>query len=65
MEIPKLNAGRYYPMPIKSEHARAQKYFNDMPDGVFSIGRAGSYDYRVDVDDCIDQAMKVAEDLGQ
>jgi UDP-galactopyranose mutase len=65
MEIPKLNAGRFCPMPIKSEYACAQKYFDDMPDGLFSIGRAGSYAYPVDIDDCIDQAMKVAEDLGQ
>ena len=65
MEIPKLNAGRFYPMPIKSEYACAQKYFDDMPDELFSIGRAGSYEYRVAIDDCIDQAMKVAEDLGQ
>jgi UDP-galactopyranose mutase len=30
-----------------------------MPDGVFSIGRAGSYRY-IDIDDCIAQAMDVA-----
>lgn len=59
MEIPSLN-GRYYPLPFKSEYARAQKYFDAMPEGVFSIGRAGSYQYRVDVDDCIAQAMEVA-----
>jgi len=62
MEIPSRN-GRYYPVPLKCEYARAQKYFDDMPDGVFSIGRAGSYEYRVDVDDCIAQAMDIAETL--
>ena len=62
MEIPSKN-GRYYPLPLKSEYARAQKYFDAMPDGVFSIGRAGSYQYRVDVDDCIAQAMDVAAQL--
>lgn len=62
MEIPSKN-GRYYPIPLQSEYARAQKYFDAMPDGVFSIGRAGSYQYRVDVDDCIEQAMDVAEAL--
>jgi UDP-galactopyranose mutase len=30
-----------------------------MPDGVFSIGRAGSYDYAVDIDDCIVQALDI------
>lgn len=62
LEIPSRN-GRYYPMPIQSEYARAQRYLSEMPDGVFSIGRAGSYLYRVDIDDCIEQAMDVAEQL--
>lgn len=62
MEIPSKR-GRYYPLPLQSEYARAQKYFDDMPEGVFSIGRAGSYQYRVDVDDCIAQAMDVADAL--
>lgn len=63
MEIPSKN-GRYYPLPISEEYAKAKRYFDDMPDGVFSIGRAGSFQYRVDVDDCIDQAMQVAEAVG-
>ena len=33
-----------------------------MPANVFSIGRAGSYRY-IDIDDCIAQAMEVAEKL--
>ena len=40
--------------------ARADKYFAMMPEGVFSIGRAGSYRYHVDIDDLIGQAMDVA-----
>lgn len=62
LEIPSLN-GRYYPLPLKSEYTRAQKYFDAMGKNVFSIGRAGSYQYRVDVDDCIAQAMDVAAAL--
>ena len=62
MEIPSKN-GRYYPIPLQSEYARAQKYFDAMPDGVFSIGRAGSYQYRVDADDCIEQAMEAVASL--
>jgi UDP-galactopyranose mutase len=62
MEIPSMN-GKYYPMPIKAEKAKAQKYFDEMPDGVFSIGRAGSYLYDIDIDDTIRQAMEVAEKL--
>lgn len=63
LEIPSLN-GRYYPMPIKQKYDLAKKYFDEMPDGVFSIGRAGSYEYRVDIDDSIEQAMNVALEIG-
>lgn len=62
MEIPSRN-GKYYPIPIQSEYAKAQMYFDDMPDGVFSIGRAGSYRYDVDIDDCIYQSMEVSQKL--
>lgn len=60
MEIPSLN-GKYYPMPIQAEKTKAKRYFDAMPDGVFSIGRAGSYLYDIDIDDCIAQAMDVAD----
>ncbi|MBF0332443.1 MAG: FAD-dependent oxidoreductase [Alphaproteobacteria bacterium] len=62
IEIPSKD-GRYYPLPLKSEYARAKRYFDDMPEGVFSIGRAGSYEYRVDADDCIEQAMDATDKL--
>lgn len=62
LEIPSYS-NRYYPMPFESEKAKAKKYFDEMPDGVFSIGRAGSYLYNVDIDDTIDHAMAVAEQL--
>ena len=62
MEIPSSN-GRHYPLPFKSEQNRAKKYLDLMPDNVFSIGRAGKYLYHVDIDDCIEQAMDVAEKL--
>ncbi len=62
LEIPSA-VNKLYPMPFESEKAKAQKYFAEMPDDVFSIGRAGSYLYNVDIDDTIDHAMKVAEAL--
>jgi UDP-galactopyranose mutase len=62
LEIPSLN-GKYYPMPMTSEYKLAKRYFDMMPDGVFSIGRAGSYRYQVDIDDSIEQAMNIAKDL--
>jgi UDP-galactopyranose mutase len=60
LEIPSMN-GKHYPLPLKSEQAKAQKYLDLMPDGVFSIGRPGSYRYDIDIDDTIAQAMEVAE----
>jgi len=51
-------------MPFTSEQRRAEQYFGDMPTGVFSIGRAGSYLYGIDIDDCIRQALIMAEQIG-
>lgn len=62
IEYPSKN-GKHYPVPLKAEIAKAKKYLDDMPDGVFSIGRAGSYDYGVDIDDCIQQAMDIIKNL--
>ncbi len=61
IEFPSMN-GKHYAMPIKGERSKAQRYIEQMPEGVFSIGRAGSYRY-IDIDDCIDQAMDVAKKL--
>ena len=63
MEIPSLNGGYEYPVPFKKEQRRAMKYFDAMPEGVYSIGRAGSYLYGVDIDDCIRQSIIIAEEL--
>ena len=60
MEIPSLN-GKHYPLPIRREQEKAKSYFKLMPEGVFSIGRAGSYDYGVDIDDCIVQALEIGD----
>ena len=63
MEIPVIDGGRHYPVPFKSEIAKAQKYFDDMPEGVFSIGRAGTYQYGYDIDDCIESALEIGDML--
>jgi UDP-galactopyranose mutase len=60
MEIPSKN-GKHYPLPIKSEIEKAERYMSLMPEGVFSIGRAGSYLYQVDIDDCIEQALNIGK----
>jgi UDP-galactopyranose mutase len=62
MEIPSLN-GRHYPLPFKAEQQRARRYFELMPEHVYSVGRAGSYRYGLDIDDCIEQAMTMARQI--
>jgi UDP-galactopyranose mutase len=62
LEIPSKN-GKHYPLPIKSEINRAKKYIALMPEGVYSIGRAGSYLYSVDIDDCIEQAIEIGQQI--
>ena len=62
MEIPSLN-GRFYPVPIKSEQKKAKKYFDKFVENTYSIGRAGSYRYEVDIDDCIYQSLLIKEDI--
>ena len=61
LEIPVIDGGKHYPVPFKSEIAKAQKYFDDMPDNVFSIGRAGTYKYGYDIDDCIESALEIGD----
>ena len=46
---------------FKKDQKLAQKYLNDLPDGYFSIGRAGTYLYGVDIDDCIRQTMIMSD----
>ena len=58
MEVPSKN-GRHYPVPMKEQMLIAREYHKLMPDGVFSLGRAGSYRYLVDIDDCIEQAFEL------
>jgi len=54
---------KLYPLPIRAEINRAQRYMDDFPEGVFCVGRAGTYQYNVDIDDTIDHAMKVGKAL--
>ena len=62
MEIPSLN-GRLYPLPISSEQRLAEKYFKLFTKNTFSIGRAGTYRYEIDIDDCIYQSLEIKKIL--
>ena len=58
MEIPSKN-GKHYPVPFKKEIKKSHKYLKKFPSWYFSIGRAGTYRYEVDIDDCIEQALEI------
>ena len=58
IEYPSLN-GRHYPVPTKKGYKLAQEYINRMPDDFYSMGRAGSFLYAIDMDDCIEQALNL------
>ena len=60
MEIPSKN-GKHYPVPFKKEIKKSHKYLKKLPRWFFSIGRAGTYRYEVDIDDCIEQAIEIGK----
>tara|TARA_Y100001958_G_C21199887_1_gene526735 strand:+ start:462 stop:1643 length:1182 start_codon:yes stop_codon:yes gene_type:complete len=62
IEVPSLN-NKLYPLPVKKHKDLASRYHDLMPEGVYSIGRAGVYKYGIDFDRCIDHGMIVAKDL--
>lgn len=62
VEVPSM-ANRLYPLPINAEVEKANRYLAEMPDGVFSISRAGRYDYIRSIDHAIDDSMTVAKEL--
>ena len=62
LEVPSRQ-NKLYPMPFEAEKAKAKKYHDLMPDGVFSVGRAGTYLYNVDIDNTIEHAMDMAAKL--
>lgn len=59
LEVPSMN-GKHYAIPVKKFYRLHKKYESELPENVFSIGRAGSYTY-IDIDDCILQARDVCQ----
>ena len=43
----------------QTQNKKAQKYFNLFKHNCFSIGRAGTYSYLVDIDDSIYQSLEI------
>lgn len=61
VEIPS-HSNRLYCYRIKSEQDKAAKYLDSLPNGVYAMGRLGTYQY-LNINDCIDMACKLAESL--
>lgn len=58
IEYPSKN-GRHYPVPTKKGYNLAKSYIERLPDNFYSIGRAGSFLYAIDMDDCVEQALNL------
>lgn len=61
IEFPSLK-NKMYPYPIKEERERAEKYLNDLPKNVFSMGRFGKYKYD-NIGDVIMEAYEMMDTL--
>ncbi len=59
MEVPSHN-NKLYSYNIKSEQEKAAKYRNSLPDGIYTIGRLGTYQY-MNINQCISMACELAE----
>ncbi len=62
LEYPSNN-GRLYPMPSSPDKEVAMKYFDELSDNIFCIGRIGAYNYRYDIDDAIEQSLNIVKSL--
>lgn len=61
VEIPSLS-NKLYCYKIKSEQDKAAKYLNSLPNGVYTMGRLGTYQY-LNINQCFDMAWKLADGL--
>ena len=60
-EIPS-HSNRLYCYNVKSEQDKAAKYMNSLPDGVYSMGRLGTYKY-LNINQCIDSVCEFTKNL--
>ncbi len=61
MEIPSRR-NKLYPYPVKEQQDLADRYFREMPDNLFSVGRMGNYRYN-DIGMIVDEALKKTRDM--
>ena len=63
IEYPEINGRKDYPIPLKREQRVASALFDQLPENFYTIGRAGSYLYQIDIDDCIEQAHELSRQV--
>ncbi len=61
MEMPS-HSNKLYSYNIKSEQEKAAKYMCSLPNGVYTIGRLGTYKY-LNINQCIEAACELAEKI--
>lgn len=61
MEIPS-HSNKLYCYNIKNEQDKAEKYMKSLPNGVYSMGRLGTYKY-LNINQCIDAVCKFVTTL--
>ncbi len=59
MEIPS-HSNKLYSYNIKSEQDKAAKYMSSLPNGVYTLGRLGTYKY-LNINQCIASACELAD----
>ena len=62
MEVPS-HSNKLYPYKVSSEIAKAQKYKDALPAGVYSTGRLGTYSY-LNIGQCFECAWDLMDELG-
>ena len=63
LEYPNLTNGKYYPMPTEYYRSLHQKYLSLCNPNFINIGRLSRYNYRYDIDDAIEQALEISDQI--
>jgi len=62
LEIPS-SQGRLYPLPFPELKALAKKYMDALPEGIYTLGRLGTYTYNIDMEGILLQSFDLTENL--
>lgn len=63
LEYPDLNRGKYYPMPTAEYRDLHKSYIDMCHEDFHNIGRIAKYNYRYDIDDAIEQALEMFDNI--